>query len=159
MLFRSMGDTQLLADLIMLELEDLDVILGMDWLGRYHAVVNCFTKEVVLISPDQQRVVFSGERQVVPSCLISAVQAFRLIRGGCGAYLAHVVDTRLSGGQIEDIPVVREFPDVFPEELPGLPPEREIEFSIDLAPGTAPDRKSTRLNSSHSGESRMPSSA
>ena len=49
-----------------------------------------------------------------------------------------MVDMRLSGGQIEDIPVVREFPDVFPEELPGLPPDREIEFSIDLAPGTAP---------------------
>ena len=55
-------NARLLADLIVLELEDLDVILGMDWLSKYRAVVNCFTKEVVLETPDHQRVSFSGER-------------------------------------------------------------------------------------------------
>ena len=53
-------------------------------------------------------------------------------------YLAHVVDTRSSEVGLEDVPVVRDFPDVFPEYLPGLPPEREIDFPIDLVPGTSP---------------------
>ncbi|KAJ8764928.1 hypothetical protein K2173_010393 [Erythroxylum novogranatense] len=56
--------------------------------------------------------------------------------GGCEAYLAHVVDSRVEQ-RLEDIPVIREFLDVFPDELPGLPPDREIEFGIDLVPGTA----------------------
>ena len=69
------------------------------------------------------------------------VQAKRLLRQGCEAYLAYVVDTEKKPTQLEDVPVVNEFSDVFPDELPGLPPDREIEFSIDLAPGTEPVSK------------------
>ena len=59
--------------------------------------------------------------------------------------MAHVIDTRVNGVTLEDIPVVRDFPDVFPEDLPGLPPDREIDFGIDLVLGIisiskAPDR-------------------
>ncbi|TYK08793.1 retrotransposon protein, putative, Ty3-gypsy subclass [Cucumis melo var. makuwa] len=68
----------------------------------------------------------------------NVVMASKLLRKGCMAYLAHVMDTQSSKLKLEDIPVVREFPDVFPEELSGLPPDREIEFSIDLVSGTAP---------------------
>ena len=52
--------------------------------------------------------------------------------------MAHVIDTKLEGPKLEDIPIVSEFPDVFPKQLPGLPPNREIEFSIELQPGTPP---------------------
>ncbi|KAI5323257.1 hypothetical protein L3X38_032329 [Prunus dulcis] len=55
---------------------------------------------------------------------------------GCSRYIAHVIDTRDNGLRLEDIPVVQEFPDVFPEDLLGLPPYREIKFIIELAPGT-----------------------
>jgi hypothetical protein len=70
--------------------------------------------------------------------LISAVAAGKMLNRGCQAYLAHVVDTSTRTVGIEDIPVVSEFFDVFPEDLPGLPPVREIDFTIDLLPGTTP---------------------
>ena len=132
------GEIDLPADLIVLTLREFDVILGMDWLSHHHAVVNCYTKEVMFEPPDRPRVAFHGERQMVPSCLISAVNAFKLIQKGCTAYLAHVVDTTIIQNQLETIPVVREFSDIFPDDLPGLPPDRETEFTIELVPGTAP---------------------
>ena len=64
-----------------------------------------------------------------------------MLRQGCEAYLAHVVDVKKEVPRIEDIDVVNEFSDVFPDELPGLPPDREIEFAINLAPGTEPVSK------------------
>ena len=70
--------------------------------------------------------------------MIYAISARCLLQKGCKGYLSHVVDTRSNETRLEDVPVVRDFPDVFPDDLPGLPPEREIDFSIDLVPGTAP---------------------
>ena len=70
--------------------------------------------------------------------MISAISARWLLQNGCKGYLAHVVDTRSSEARLEDVPVVRDFLDVFPDDLPGLPLEREIDFPIDLVPGTAP---------------------
>ncbi|KAK4389875.1 Transposon Ty3-G Gag-Pol polyprotein [Sesamum angolense] len=79
-----------------------------------------------------------GERKVIPNCLISAVTAFNLIKEGCETYLASVHDvTKISPG-VSDVPVVREFSDVFPEELPGLPPHREVDFEIETIPRAAP---------------------
>ncbi|XP_074323495.1 uncharacterized protein LOC141660409 [Apium graveolens] len=65
----------------------------------------------------------------------------RLLRQGCEAYLAHMVDTKRETPEIHTIPVVNEFEDVFLKDLPGLPADREIEFAIDLAPGTTPVSK------------------
>ena len=81
------------ADLITFPLLDLDIILGMDWLTWHRAVVDCYTKEVKFEAPGREEVVFCGLRQAVPGCLVSAMTAFRLIKEGCQAYLAHVVDT------------------------------------------------------------------
>ncbi|CAL9001615.1 unnamed protein product [Prunus brigantina] len=81
------GDAMLEADLIPLELVDLDIILGMDWLEKHRASVDCFRKEVVFRSPGQPEVVFHGERRVLPSCLISAIRAKRLLKKGCVGYL------------------------------------------------------------------------
>ena len=77
--------------MILLPLREFDVILIMDWLTKHHAIVNCFTKKVIIESPNQPRVIFLGERQVVPTCLISAIKAFKMVKGGCEAYLAHVM--------------------------------------------------------------------
>ena len=65
--------------------------------------------------------------------LISAISARCLLQKGCKGYLAHVVDTRSSEVRFEDVPVVRDFLDVFPDDLPSLPPEREIDFPINLS--------------------------
>ncbi|XP_065866494.1 uncharacterized protein [Euphorbia lathyris] len=57
---------------------------------------------------------------------------------GCESFLAYVIDSGEKPPKLEDVPIVNEYPDVFPDEIPGLPPEREVEFAIDLQPGTAP---------------------
>ncbi|KAJ9536431.1 hypothetical protein OSB04_un000389 [Centaurea solstitialis] len=64
------------------------------------------------------------------------------LRKECVAFMAHVRDTKAKEKRIQDIPVVREFPEVFPEELPGLPPQRQVEFYIDSVPGAGPIAKS-----------------
>ncbi|CAL8113745.1 unnamed protein product [Prunus armeniaca] len=132
------GDVFLEVDLIRLDIMDLDVILGMDWLAKHHASVDCFRKEVVFRSPRRLEVSFYEEHRVLPSYLISAMMARWLLRKGCSGYLAHVIDTQDNGLRLEDIPVVREFPDVFLEDLLGLPPEWEIEFTIELILRTNP---------------------
>ena len=71
-----------------------------------------------------------------PLRVISALQASSLLRKGCQGFLAYVVNEE-NDLKLEDIPIVRDYPDVFPEDHPGLPLEREVEFTIDLAPGTA----------------------
>ena len=114
------------------------MILGMHWLASNYASMDCFRKEVILRGPGLPVVVFYGERRRAPSGLISAISAKCLLQKGCKGYLAHVVDTRSSEVRLEDVLVVRDFLDVFPNDLPGLPLEREIDFPIDLVPGTAP---------------------
>ena len=126
------------ADLILIDLKGLDVILGMDWITSNYASMDCFRKEVIFRRPGLLVVVFYGERRRAPSGLISVISARCLLQKGCKGYLAHVVDTRSSEVRLEDVPVLRDFLDVFPHDLPGLPPEREIDFPIDLVHGTTP---------------------
>ncbi|KAL6219348.1 hypothetical protein ACLB2K_007107 [Fragaria x ananassa] len=117
---------------------EFNVILGMDFLETYRAMVDCFRKEVVLRSLDGFEVAFQGEKYVISSCLISVVAARKLLNKGYQAFLAHVVGASIGALEVGDIPVVKEFPDVLPEDLPGLPPVREIDFSIELLLGTMP---------------------
>jgi hypothetical protein len=131
------GDRNLVIDLVHLDFRDFDVILGMDWLATYHAIVDCFNKTITFRILGDPKFYFKGDRIMVPPCIISALEANVLLRKGCQGYLAYVIDTEKSEVKLDGIPIVREFPDVFPEELPRLPPDKEIEFSIDLAPGTA----------------------
>ena len=126
------------ADLILIDLKGLDVIIGMDWLSSNYASMDCFHKEVIFRRLGLPVVVFYGERRRTPSGFIYAIFARCLLRKGCSGYLAHIVDTRSNEVRFEDIPVVRDFMDVFPDDLPSPPPEREIDFPIDLVPGTTP---------------------
>ena len=132
---------ELLADLVLLDMHDFDVILGMDWLASYHASVHCFEKEVVFRPPGESEFLFKASCLPFMPRVISCIQAKRLLRKGCQGFLASVVDLQSGELEIGDIPIVREFSDVFPDDLPGLPLNREIEFSIDLLPGTAPISK------------------
>ena len=94
------------ADLIVINLREFDVILGMDWLSKNHAIVDCQTKEFVMEVDGQLKTVIVGERKVVPNCLISAVMAFQLIREGCDAYLANVKDISKASPEVKDVAVV-----------------------------------------------------
>jgi hypothetical protein len=108
-----------ITDLIILEGQGLDVILGMSWMKRHGPVLDIAGRLVHLDSPVYGKVILH-----LPA--ISRIKAS----------LHHVVELKL-----KDIHVIREFPDVFPNYLPGMPPERAIEFKIELQPGTAPISK------------------
>ncbi|XP_052182009.1 uncharacterized protein LOC127794798 [Diospyros lotus] len=105
-------DKELPGDLIILDIHDFDLILGMDWLSRHYAKVDC-----------------------------RLMKAEKLMRHGCGVYLFFMTTSKENNTELSNIPVVREFPDVFPDELIGLPPLREVEFSIELMSGTQPVSK------------------
>ncbi|KAA0032107.1 DNA/RNA polymerases superfamily protein [Cucumis melo var. makuwa] len=128
----------LLVDLLPLELQRLDVILGMDFLFAHYASMDCHRKEVVFRKPGFAEVVFRGMRKVVSRSLISVLKAEKLLRKGCTVFLAHIVVVQREKLKPEDVPVVKEFLDVFLDDLSGLPPDREIEFTIELLPRTSP---------------------
>ncbi|WRX17580.1 hypothetical protein QQP08_010067 [Theobroma cacao] len=132
------GEKEFMGDLIALEIRDFNWILGMDWLSTHRAKVDCLKKEVILQSLEGVEVVFTRERRVLPYCVISILKALKLVRMGYPTYLAHVIDISREEPKLENVPVVSEFPDVFPDKLPGLLLDREIEFTIDLLPGIAP---------------------
>ena len=123
------------ANLIPLEMSDLDVILRMDRLSNHRASMDCFTKKIVFKKPGYLKLEIEGDRRILPTCVISALEAKRLLHKGCEMYLAHVIDKSSFKVTVENVPVVCEFPDVFLEDLPGLPPDRE--FEIELLPSSA----------------------
>ncbi|XP_073112192.1 uncharacterized protein [Elaeis guineensis] len=133
----SIEDREMKADLLVLEMKDFDRILGMDWLAAYHATVDCFKKTIRFQILDQSEFSFMSTKFFFHQKFISAIHAQRLLRKGCEGFLATVLDTQNEKLKLEDIPIMKEFSDVFSDDLPGLPPDREIEFSIDLIPGTS----------------------
>ncbi|XP_074377612.1 uncharacterized protein LOC141719130 [Apium graveolens] len=109
------------ANLIPFQLGEFDVILGTDWLASFSSQIDCKDKRVVLSTPQGKKVTFKGQRKT--QTFLTLMQAKELIRKGCEVYLAYVVDKSREVSNPEDIPVVRDFLDVFLEELPGLPPD------------------------------------
>ena len=98
--------------------------------------MDCFRKEVKFCRLGELEITFCGVRRILSSIMISVIMAGKMLRKSYPGYLAYVVEVREDDVRLENIPVVREFPDVFPDDLPGLPPDREIDFQIKLAPGT-----------------------
>ncbi|KAL4014065.1 hypothetical protein IC575_026255 [Cucumis melo] len=119
-------------------MQDFDVILGMDWLSANHASIDCFCKEVVFNPPSRPSLKFRGAGMVCIPKVISAMKASKLLSQGTWGILASVVNTNEPKVSLSFEPVVREYPDVFLDELPGLSPPREIDFAIELEPDTAP---------------------
>ncbi|KAL0536641.1 hypothetical protein IC582_025599 [Cucumis melo] len=124
--------------LIVLDMLDFDVILGMDWLAANHASIDCSRKEVTFNPPSMASFKFKGGGSKSLPQVISAIRASKLLSQGTWGILASVVDTREADVSLSSEPVVKDYPDVFPEELPGLPPHREVEFAIELELGTVP---------------------
>jgi hypothetical protein len=109
------------TNLIVLESKGIDVILGMDWLGKHKMLIDCAKKSVKLTTPDGKELEYVTEPVVTAKGIAN-----------------HMKINQLGASQGLEVPMVNEFPDVFPEELPGMPPDRDIEFVIELKPGTAP---------------------
>nr|GFC70597.1 reverse transcriptase domain-containing protein [Tanacetum cinerariifolium] len=127
------------------ELGSFDAIIGMDWLRRHHAMIVCDEKLVRVPFRNETLVFHRAEsyigresRLIVISC--SKVQKYRT--KGCHVFLAQISatkeDDKSEGKQVKDVPIVQDFPEVFPENLPGLPPAQLVEFQIDLIPRAAP---------------------
>ena len=125
-------DREFSVDLLVLTFHEFDLILGMDWLSKHRAIVDCDKKTVRLKCSDLLEVTVHGIQSRAVSNVISAMQARRLLRKGCEAFLALVLDSKRGQVDVEKVIIVKEFPDVFPEELPGIPLEREVDLSIEV---------------------------
>ena len=133
-------------DLTILDMSNFDVILGMDWLSSYHVTLDCHAKEVSLFVPGPKRIQFRNAKKVIPKPskefppvrLIFALKAWKSVINGAQAFLVLIAGVQEEEKKLETIPVICEYQDVFPEELPGLPLVREIEFEISLVPDTTP---------------------
>ncbi|GKA89471.1 putative reverse transcriptase domain-containing protein [Tanacetum coccineum] len=132
-------------DLMPVELGSFDVIIGMDWLRRCHAVIVCDEK-LVRVPYGNETLTFRGNEsnngRESRLTVISCSKAQEYMAKGCQVFLAQISakkeEDKSEGKQLKDVPIVRDFPEVFPEDLPGLPPARPVEFQIDLIPGAAP---------------------
>nr|GEY13012.1 reverse transcriptase domain-containing protein [Tanacetum cinerariifolium] len=122
--------------LMPIKLGSFDIVVGMDWLSKYHAKITCDEK-VVHILIDGEALIIRGDRSKTRLNLISCIKTERYISRGCQVFIAQVMEKKSEDKRMEDIPVVKEFLDIFPKDLPGLPPVRQAEFKIDLIPGVA----------------------
>ncbi|GKC99030.1 putative reverse transcriptase domain-containing protein, partial [Tanacetum coccineum] len=132
-------------DLILVELGSFDVIIGMDWLANHHAVIVCDEK-IVRIPYGDEVLIVQGDRdgkgEKSKLSIISCTKTQKYIEKGCQIFLAQVtkkeIEDKSEEKRLEDVPTIRDFMEVFPEDFPGLPPTRQVEFQIDLVPGAAP---------------------
>ncbi|GJZ95546.1 putative reverse transcriptase domain-containing protein [Tanacetum coccineum] len=114
-------------DLMSIKLGSFDVVIRMDWLSKYHARIICDEK-VVHIPIDGETLIIRGDRSKTRLNLISCIKTERYISRGCQVFVAQIMEKKSDKKRLEDIQVVREFPEVFPEDLPSLPPVRQVEF-------------------------------
>jgi hypothetical protein len=105
--------------LLIMGLDSVDIILGTDWLSRHHAVIDVAARAIEIHSPlDGEITLYLPDQGCTHSCAFAMIES-----------------------PVERIPVVCEYPDVIPDELPGMPPDRDVEFAIELQPETAPISK------------------
>ncbi|GKC86076.1 putative reverse transcriptase domain-containing protein, partial [Tanacetum coccineum] len=132
-------------NLMPVELGSFDVIIGMDWLSKYHTLIDCAEKIVRIPWGNETLIVYgdgSNQGNETHLNIISCTKTHKYLLKGHNVFLAHVTmkETEDKSGEkrLKDIPIVRDFPEVFPEYLLGLPPTRQVEFQIDLMSGAAP---------------------
>jgi hypothetical protein len=119
-----LGSHPIKIDLLVIDLKGMDVLLGVNWMTQNHVSLDISSRTVEINFPEHEpTVLYLPQREYTNSCTYA-----------------------VTGIKLKDIPIVCEYPDVFPEDLPGMPPDRDIEFIIELQPGTAPiSKKSYRM--------------
>jgi hypothetical protein len=111
-----LGNQVIKTDLVLLNLEGIDIILGANWMTEHRVLLDISSRVIEIDSPYYGAIIlFLPKREYLYSCTYA------------------ITDLK-----VKDIPVVCEYPDVFPDVLPGMPPDRDVEFIIELQPGTAP---------------------
>nr|GEU91305.1 hypothetical protein [Tanacetum cinerariifolium] len=132
-------------DLMPVEMGSFDVIIGMDWLVKYHAVI-VYDEKLVYVPFGDEILIFHGDGSINGHesrlNIILCTKTQRYLLKGCPIFLAHVTtkeaEDKSKEKRLEDVPIVQDFPEVFPEDLSGIPPTRQVEFQIDLVPGATP---------------------
>ncbi|GKB73792.1 hypothetical protein Tco_0935204 [Tanacetum coccineum] len=120
-----------------IELGSFHVIIGMEWLSQHNVKIICGDK-VVHIPINNETLVIRGDRSGTRLNIISCVKTQKYIKRGCCMFLAHITKKKSEEKRLKDVPIVYDFPKVFPRDLPGLPLPRQVEFQIELVPGAAP---------------------
>ncbi|XP_070049785.1 uncharacterized protein [Nicotiana tomentosiformis] len=126
------------VDLVELVMLEFDVIVGMDWLAACYANIDCRAKLIRFHFPGEPVLEWKSNAATPKGKFISYLRARKFIAKGCIYHLVHVRDIDKEPATLQSVPIVNEFPTVFPDELPGIPPEREIDFAIDLLPDVQP---------------------
>nr|GEY53304.1 reverse transcriptase domain-containing protein [Tanacetum cinerariifolium] len=132
-------------DLMPVPLGSFDVIIGMDSLTKYHGVI-IYDEKIVRVPFGGEMLIFQGngdnQREESRLNIISCAKTQEYLTKGCDVFLAHITTKeakdKSKGKRLEDVSIVKEFPEVFPKDLSGIPPARQVEFEIDLVPGDAP---------------------
>jgi hypothetical protein len=114
-----LGSKVIKTDLVLLHLEGMDIILGMDWMTKHKVLLDISSRVIEIDSPyNGATTLYLPQQEYFYSCVYATTDI-----------------------KLEDILIVCEYPDVFPDDLPGMPPDRDIEFVIELQPGIAPISK------------------
>jgi hypothetical protein len=114
-------------------------LIGMDWLVAHKTKLDCYNKTLECENGEGRRITLQGIQKPVSVRQISSLQVKKYCRKGCPLYAIQVLNSvENNKPNLEDHPILREYKYVFPEEVPGLPPRRDIDFSIELVPGAVP---------------------
>nr|GEU33527.1 hypothetical protein [Tanacetum cinerariifolium] len=124
-------------DLMPIELGTFDVIVGMDWLVECDALI-VYGKKEVHVPYNNKTLVVKSDSSVSRLKVISCIKAGKYIERGSQLFLTQVTENEPTKKQLQDVPVIHNFPEVFPDDLPRLPPPRQVELKIELIPGAAP---------------------
>ncbi|XP_071741436.1 uncharacterized protein [Rutidosis leptorrhynchoides] len=132
-----LDDEKFAIDLIPNHMGEFQVIISMDWLNDNEGIILCRKKIVLVQAPSGKIIWIYGKRtrRAIPICTYA--RAKRFLSHGCCTFLAYVIDDSKKVFELKDVPIVNEFPD----GLPGVPSEREVEFRIELIPGATPIAK------------------
>jgi hypothetical protein len=128
-------------DLNILPLDSYDFLIGMDWLGQHHVILDCHNKEFTCLDEEGNQRTVQGIPRAITIREISTMKLKKCYRKGCQIFATHMEEaSKDKMPNIEDHAVLKDFEDVF-KEIPGLPPKRDIDFSINLMLGVAPISK------------------
>ncbi|GJR30863.1 putative reverse transcriptase domain-containing protein [Tanacetum coccineum] len=118
-----------------------------DWLVKHDTII-VYGEKVVRIPYGIKTLIVEGDKGMSRLKVISCIKARKYVKRGCHLFLAHVMENKSKEKRMEDVPVIRDFPEVFHEDFLGLPPSRQVEFRIDLVLGAAPVARFIRPSSS-----------
>ena len=126
----------------MIEMGKCDAIIGMDWLNVNKAVIDCGERILSFLDENGKDKIIQGEERDSKASLISTMKLLRGVRQGCDTFIVFA-DKLKEGSEDETLPhyvtkLLEEFSDVFPDDLPGMPPPRHLDHAIELEPGTRP---------------------